>query len=64
MAKKPTIPDQWFMTSDIALFFDVSERKVYDWINNGTLPPAGRIGRQYYFAIEDIREACKGNKLR
>lgn len=64
MARKPEIPKQWIMTSDVARFFDVSERKVFDWINTGVLPTAGRIGKQFYFRVEDIREACEANKLR
>ena len=58
------ILENWISTADVARFFDASERAVYTWINNGTLRPVGQIGRQYYFTIEEVREACKENKLR
>ena len=52
------------MTADIARTFNTSERAVYRWINNGTLRPAGRIGKLYYFTLEEVQEACRSNKLR
>lgn len=61
---KNTILKNWISTADVARFFDVSERAVYNWINTGLLPSVGKIGRQYYFAVEDVQKACKENKLR
>ena len=57
-------PENYIMTADVARTFNTSERAVYRWINDGTLRPAGRIGKLYYFAFEEIQRACRDNKLR
>lgn len=64
MAKVAFAPEDCLMTADVARIFEVSERKVYDWINGGTLVPAGRIGRLYYFSVKDVQEACRANTFR
>ena len=64
MARRAYVPEAHIMTADIARTFNTSERAVYRWINNGTLKPAGRIGKLYYFTLEEVQEACRSNKLR
>jgi hypothetical protein len=64
MARLRNIPENWVTASDISRFFDCSERNVIRWINNGTLKPAGQVGKTFYFDYQDVREACSDFKLR
>lgn len=64
MTEETYVPERHVMTADVAKTFNTSERAVYRWINDGTLKPAGRIGKLYYFEIEEIQRACRDNKLR
>ena len=57
MAKKTSVTENWISTADVARFFDVSERAVYNWMNTGLLPSVGKIGRQHYLAVEDVKKA-------
>ena len=64
MAGEAYMPEKYIMTADVARTFNTSERAVYRWINDGTLKPAGRIGKLYYFTHEEVQRACRENKLR
>ena len=64
MARVTSIPDNWITAADVSRFFDCSERNVVRWINNGTLKPAGQVGKSFYFDYQDVQEACRSFKLR
>jgi hypothetical protein len=64
MARLTNIPENWVTAADVSRFFDCSERNVVRWINDGTLKPAGQVGKTYYFDYQDVREACSNFKLR
>jgi len=64
MAKEAFDPAVHLMTSDVAKTFNTSERAVFRWINDGTLVPAGQVGKLFYFTADEMQRACRANKLR
>ena len=60
--KEKTLPENVITVTDLTERYNVSRRSIYNWINDGKLPPpkimhrAGRKGNMYYWDTEEIEK--------
>lgn len=47
-------PDQMLRTSEVAVLFDVTDRTILNWVNDGRLPYLATVGGHRRFRAADV----------
>lgn len=47
-------PEQMLRTSEVALLFDVTDRTILNWVNDGRLPYLSTVGGHRRFRTADV----------